>query len=210
MENPSLEEKAEFFDIALEMLCIANFKGYFILVNQMFEETLGWKEEELYSQPFIEFVHPEDREATIQAVKDLFQGKHVNNFTNRYLCKNGEYKFIEWKSISNLEKGCIYAVARDITEKLNWETKIRESEAKLKAFVQGLPIGLHFYWLNADGELIFEGANQEALKLLKLDPKIEIDRPIEQVFPPLITTEIPTIYKNIASNGGIHEFPKVE
>ncbi|NLV27194.1 MAG: PAS domain S-box protein [Methanomicrobiales archaeon] len=116
------EELDQFFSVALDMLCIANTEGEFTLLNPAWELTLGWTKDELMAGKFLDFVHPEDINATLDAISDLANQKDVINFVNRYRCRNGTYRWIEWRSAP--VKDSIYAAARDITEK-------RENEALL-------------------------------------------------------------------------------
>lgn len=116
-----------FFSLSLDMLCIAGFNGYFKELNPMWEKTLGFTVEELKVKPFIEFVHPEDQEATIvEAQKLMTTGADVVAFENRYLCKDGSYKWLSWSATVSLEEQLYYAVARDITERKQAEAHYRD------------------------------------------------------------------------------------
>ena len=116
-----------FFSLSLDMLCIASFDGYFKELNPMWEKTLGFTVEELKMQPFMEFVHPEDQEATIaEAQKLMTTGEDVVAFENRYLCKDGSYKWLLWSATVSLEEQLYYAVARDITERKQAEVYYRD------------------------------------------------------------------------------------
>jgi PAS domain S-box-containing protein len=76
-------------DASIDMMCIAGFDGYFKWLNPAWERTLGWSREELYAEPWIDFVHPEDREKTLKAEAQLSAGQTVLLFENRYRTKNG-------------------------------------------------------------------------------------------------------------------------
>lgn len=136
------EDLEYFFDIAIDMFCVASFDGYFKVINKQWETVLGWTEEELKSKPFIDYVHPEDRVATITETQKLSSGNNVLYFENRYLCKNGNYIWLEWKSFSDLEKKQIYAVARDVTQQKKERLDLQKSEATILSIFRAAPIGI--------------------------------------------------------------------
>jgi PAS domain S-box-containing protein len=130
-----LQEKTEelnrFFSLALENFCIANTQGYFLTLNQLWEKTLGFSIEELQGKKFLDYVHPDDLDETIKAVGKLSENTPVLNFTNRYRCKDGSYKWLEWRSFP-YEGKLIYAAARDITDRLNYEDQIKKMNNELR------------------------------------------------------------------------------
>lgn len=123
------EELVRFFDLSLDMFCIANTQGYFWKVNGNFTRTLGYTSKELTSLPFIEFVHPEDRIGTLNEVNRLSKGELTIQFRNRYLKKNGQYIWLEWNARSLKDEGIVYAVARDITERIELEEEKKRIES---------------------------------------------------------------------------------
>jgi PAS domain S-box-containing protein len=120
---------SEFFELSIDLLCVADFDGYFKELNPAWTVALGWTAEELCSRPFIEFVHPDDRERTRAEAQWLADGKSTVYFRNRYLCKNGTYRLLVWSASSAPEKRTIFAIARDITE-LNEEKEKLELATK--------------------------------------------------------------------------------
>ncbi|MBD2729594.1 PAS domain S-box protein [Nostoc sp. FACHB-892] len=130
----SEEKYSRFFSLSIDLLCIANFDGYFNYLNPKWAQTLGWSDEELISKPFIEFVHPEDRESTIIAAQKITQSVDAISFENRYLCRDGSYKWLSWNATGFSEENLIYAVARDITLNKQNEIELQKSIRELEAF----------------------------------------------------------------------------
>jgi PAS domain S-box-containing protein len=99
-----------------DMLCIADFQGYFRRLNPAWEETLGYPLQELLSRPYVDFVHPDDRNATSEEAKSNTTGEGTLLFENRYRRKDGSYRWLAWKTAPLVEEGLIYAIARDVTD----------------------------------------------------------------------------------------------
>ncbi|MEG3839259.1 PAS domain S-box protein, partial [Microcoleus sp. herbarium14] len=124
-------ERDRFFTLSLDLLCIADFEGKFKRVNPAWATTLGYTLEELQDQPFLNFVHPDDREQTATEAGKMSSGAETIAFENRYRCKDGSYKWLSWKSRPLAEEKIMYAVARDITESKQAITKLQETTAQL-------------------------------------------------------------------------------
>ena len=107
-----LREFRKFFDVSIDLMCIAGTDGYFKRVNPAFMNVLGWSEEELLTRPFFDFVHPDDVASTQTEVAKLVQGIPTISFQNRYLCKDGTYKLLRWTSYP--EDSRLYAIAHVI------------------------------------------------------------------------------------------------
>jgi PAS domain S-box-containing protein len=106
-----------FFSLSLDLLCIAGFDGFFKLVNPAWTRVLGWSELELLSRPIVEFMHPDDREPTLHARAALHRGVLIRGLENRYLCKDGSYRWLSWQSAVDPGANTVYAVAHDITDR---------------------------------------------------------------------------------------------
>ncbi len=140
-KGASLEEKSRellmFFETTIDLFCIANLNGYFIKLNKEWEKTLGYSLDELEGTKFINFVHADDKEATLATLSGLGQGRSILNFVNRYRHKNGSYRWIEWRS--SMKNGLVYAAARDITDRMKSEELLRDNEAKFRALFLAIP-----------------------------------------------------------------------
>jgi PAS domain S-box-containing protein len=111
-----LQEFKRFFDRSRDMLCIAGTDGYFKKVNPAFERTLGWSEQDLLGRPFLDFVHPDDMEKTLEETERLGRGIPTISFQNRYLLPDGDYAMLHWTCHPEPETGQLYAAARIVDE----------------------------------------------------------------------------------------------
>ena len=109
-------EVTELLDLALDLICVAGLDGYFKRVNKAWTDVLGYTKEELLTQPWINLVHPDDREATIAEATKVFQGYKTMRFRNRCRSKNGSFRWILWTAAAPADGQFFYATGRDITE----------------------------------------------------------------------------------------------
>lgn len=123
-EKERSAELERFFSVNLDLLCIADTDGNFIKTNRAWSDILGYSPDELNNRKFLDFVHPDDMNATLEAMTKLSDQEKVLNFVNRYRCRDGSYRHIEWRS--HPYGKLIYAAARDISERIMQEEKIRE------------------------------------------------------------------------------------
>src|SRR2546426_2726102 len=110
---PSTTDLERLFNLVVDPLCIAGFDGYFKQINPAWARTLGYTEDELLAKPYLDFVHPDDREPTVGAAADVSSGVTVLEFRNRYRAKDGTYRWLAWNAFPSAEDQLIYAVARD-------------------------------------------------------------------------------------------------
>jgi len=136
-------ERDQFFDLSLDLLCIAETNGYFKQVNRAWERTLNWSRDELCSQPFMDFVHPDDRQRTHAAMEQLCSGQPVINFENRYRHRDGSYRWLAWTcSALGREHPLLCGVARDITEQKQMEAAIHTSAERFRTIFENAGAGI--------------------------------------------------------------------
>ena len=125
------------FNMATELICIADLNtATFIDVNPAFKQLLGYDEAELLSKPFLDFVHPDDMEQTVRIIdEELKKGKDKIQFKNRYRCKDGSYKHLDWNSHPIAEKGVTYAIAHDITSLIEIQESLKKSEEQMRVLI---------------------------------------------------------------------------
>lgn len=126
------QERDTFFNVSLDMLCLAGTDGFFKKMNPAFEKTLGFSPKELCTRPILDFVHPDDKERTLKEIeKQATLGQPVFSFENRYLCKDGTYKWLSWKSVPI--GTTMYAAARDITDSKAYQEELVRAKKAAEA-----------------------------------------------------------------------------
>ncbi len=163
-----LEMGNQFIDLSIDMFCIAGFDGYFKNLNPSWQKTLGFTEQELNAKPYMEFIHPEDRPATASEASRLENSEVTFAFENRYLCKDGSYKWLSWNAVSAPQKKVIYAAARDITERKRIDEALRESEERFRLLVDGVK-DYGIFMLDPTGHVASWSRGAERIKGYKAD-----------------------------------------
>jgi PAS domain S-box-containing protein len=127
------EDRKRLFALSQDMFCILGFDGYFKDLNPAWEKTLGFTKAYLLGVPFIDFIHPGDKELTLATAKNVAGGEALNGFENRYLCKDGSYRWFQWSVTPAIEDQVMYGVARDVTERKLAEETVFKSGALQRA-----------------------------------------------------------------------------
>ena len=131
-EWQSIEKERDlFFSQSFDLMGIVGTDGYFKRVNPAFEKVLGYSEQELYSRPLADFLHPEDRDKTNRGIQVLSTGTARRSSINRYRCKDGSYRIFSWNTTPFGDR--LYSIGRDITEEVSAQERIRDLNDKLSA-----------------------------------------------------------------------------
>jgi PAS domain S-box-containing protein len=161
--NQAREEADRYFTLSLDLLCIAGSDGYFKRLNPAWEKALGYSTEELLAKPFLEFIHPDDRPATIRESEKLGRGQDTVSFENRYRCKDGSYRSLLWSATPLPERQLIYAVARDVTEIKRAAEQLHQSEERLRLMVESA-VDYAILMLDPNGNVVSWNAGAERIK----------------------------------------------
>ena len=114
-----------FFAVSPDMLCIADYDARLVEVNQAWSDVLGYDLETIRSRPFLEFVHPEDLEETLNVMAKLAGQEKLVRFVNRYHKMDGTYCWLEWNAHPHGD--LVYGAARDITERIRDEERLKRN-----------------------------------------------------------------------------------
>ncbi|MHA6289288.1 ATP-binding protein [Maricaulis sp. CAU 1757] len=140
------------FDLSLDLVGAASLEGRFVTLNEKWEDVLGYALDELEGAEFMGLVHPDDVPATVEAMAQLSEGVPVIAFVNRYRCRDGAYKSIEWRAQPS-DDGNIYFVARDISHRVALETRVDDNN-RLMREVSGLS-GIGYWEVDVVNDTIF-------------------------------------------------------
>lgn len=129
----------QFFKLSRDIFCIASLDGYLLVMNPAHGELLGYTDEEFQSRTFYSFFHPDDVSAAVAQVERLSGGHEVVNFRCRSRAKDGTDYWIEWNARAVPEENKIYAVGRNITERLRSESELKYRENRERSLLDNTP-----------------------------------------------------------------------
>lgn len=116
--------------LSTDIMLVADLDATISAVNPACTSMLGWSESELIGRSFMDFIHPDDFDATMQEVGKLRQGATTFKFTNRYQIKDGSHRTISWTAVPDDQ--FIHAVGRDITEEQEAAAALKNTEQALQ------------------------------------------------------------------------------
>jgi diguanylate cyclase (GGDEF)-like protein/PAS domain S-box-containing protein len=137
-----LRRSSRYFDLSRDLTVAVGLNGCFKSVNPALAHILGWSAEEFLTRPCIEMVHPDDRAATLREVERLADGSVSFSLVNRYQAKDGSYRCLDWNAILPPDEPLLYACARDMTERMEMETALRDAEQRFRTAFDRAPIGV--------------------------------------------------------------------
>ncbi|MDX1653072.1 MAG: histidine kinase dimerization/phosphoacceptor domain -containing protein [Brumimicrobium sp.] len=117
-------ELDHFFNLSIDLQCIANAEGYFVKISPSWSKLLGYSKEELLSRPYLDFVHPDDREKTVEEAERLNQENMTFGFENRYITKSGRVVVLKWNSTYDALTKLFYCTVHDVTQQKEDKEKL--------------------------------------------------------------------------------------
>ncbi|GLC26989.1 PAS domain-containing protein [Roseisolibacter agri] len=136
-----VEVVGRLFALTRNLLCVTGPEGTFLHVNPAWERALGWTVDELLGRPLLDFVHPDDRVATLAASRTVRSDGALDPFVNRFRCRDGSYRWLSWIVSAPDAQGRCHSIATDVTAQRTAEARLRASEALLRETQEIASIG---------------------------------------------------------------------
>jgi PAS domain S-box-containing protein len=200
-------ELEQFFDLALDLMVIVGVDGYVRRVNSAYERTLGYPLRELLSRPALAFVHPEDLPWVGDKLGELGRGDSddVIGFEHRVICGDGLVRWLEWNSRAMPERGVVFGVGRDVTDRRRADAELREAHRMLEASRDALAASRARIVAAADEERrrvvrdLHDGAQQPlVLTVLTLKLALQALQNEQDAAPALVTEALENVERATA------------
>jgi PAS domain S-box-containing protein len=123
-------ERDRMWRLSTDLMLVATMNGTITADNPAWGQLLGWHERELIGKTFLEFVHPDDIDATLAEIAKLDAGQTTFRFENRYRRKDDRYRVLSWTAVP--EGGFLHGVARDVTAEREASEALQRTEETLR------------------------------------------------------------------------------
>ena len=207
--NAERERTNQYLNTAGVIILALDIEGNIKLLNKKGYEVIEYNEGELDGKNWFRICIPPFQKDEIYSIfKHLIKGdaKKAEFYENPIITKNGKEKLVAWRNkiLYNKNGNIIGTISsgEDITLKKYTEKKLEESENRFRSIIENMPMGVHMYQLNRDGQLYFTGANPAADKILGINNTKYIGKTINEAFPEISKTEIPDKFRNLTEKGG--------
>jgi PAS domain S-box-containing protein len=186
-----------FFDLSDDLLCVADLRGYFVRVNPAFGRVLGHPVGDLLREPLLTYVHPDDHPRTLDALDRLNRGERVAEFRNRYRTAAGDYRCLEWTARPVPAERLVFAVARDVTERLQLREQLRQQTERERAILDHTAALV--YVKDFDGR--YEFVNSQWERVCNWRREQVVGRVDADLFPPEFADRFVAIDRRVLDTG---------
>ena len=123
----------QIMDHSLDVICTFDAAGRFVQVSQACNTLWGYQPEELIGRPYLDLVHPDDREKTLATAAAIRKGRVEREFENRYVRTDGSVVPMVWSAQWSDAQQSMFCVARDVTARKQVETALLKAKEAAEA-----------------------------------------------------------------------------
>ncbi len=190
-------------DNAVDIICTIDEKRKFADVSPASELVWGYSPTDLIGRSVAAVISNDELSTTFPNVEN-HKGETVEmNFENRIKHKDGRLIDMLWSTYWSADERTYFCVAHDITVSKAAENRLKESEARILAIIENLPVGLLIH--NQAGTI--ELTNRKAEEMLLLAGNDLLEHNVSSYFAPgkRQTMEAPLISPPSKSFAGFEE-----
>lgn len=199
-QKDELKYFEKLFNLTNDLICLANTDGFFKKINPAFAELLGFDASYILEREFLDLIHPEDKESTMNEVAKLKSGITTINFVNRFRKKDDTYLHIEWTVAPEIETGSFFCIGRDISQEKAREAELAYSERHFREFFENSE-GL-MCTHDLQGKLL--SINTASAKALGYTKEELHDKTLYDIVPALLHDKLELYLEYIKSEGAFN------
>ena len=186
MKPITVDDLSQLFHLSMDMLSIVRANGTFKHVNAAWTSVLGWTAEDLVNAPYINFVHPDDHDATIKEAERLAAGARAIDFENRYRAKDGSFRWMSWRVTPSSDGQLLYCATRDVTEARRAREALAHARREIQEILDHSPIVVFV----TDVEGRYRLLNSASRSVTGHRPDQLIGKTAADVFPPDVAARL--------------------
>jgi diguanylate cyclase (GGDEF)-like protein/PAS domain S-box-containing protein len=120
------EERRQLFETSLDLILVTDRGGTFTRVSPSASVTLGYEPDEMVGRSAVDFIYPDDLEATKREMRLARSGQAMRNFETRYLHKAGHLVPLAWSGVWSAPEQKHFFIGRDMTERNAAESRLKQ------------------------------------------------------------------------------------
>ncbi|HVG41972.1 MAG TPA: PAS domain S-box protein, partial [Chitinophagaceae bacterium] len=183
---PSFELLHKLFDSLHEVVCVFDKEWRFIYINKASYNLWGYHPEELIGVPCYGLIVPEDRDGSLNAGQDAYNGAAISTFENRYYHKDGRIIHMFWEGGWDFGDDLLYSTGRDVSEQKKaekieqmYKKELQQTKGQLENLLERITDG--FIGVDHEARVIYW--NKAAEELSQIRQEVVLGKILWDVFP---------------------------
>ncbi|HEY4650667.1 MAG TPA: PAS domain S-box protein [Pontibacter sp.] len=182
--NPekSISDYGKILAHLLDVIVCLDRHGYITFVNLSYNNILGYSRNEVTGRHYSEFLHPDDKESTGEAIQEAVDHGKKTDFPARCIHKLGHVVSMTWCAIWAEEDGTLYCTGHDARDQEASKLLLEESEQRYRSLFDNSPDVVFV----EDRQGIITEANLQFEQCLKIKREIALGTSVSGLFSPAV------------------------